>query len=116
LRGERTSRSILPRGWVSFPAISDIVAGGLGGIATRVSLPGPQGPGGCVKPRLLRSPLPQHADEHRSEYPILLAVDQKFGECATLRVAPELADPVGPIEVGEHQDVEQLGAVCSVGT
>ena len=23
---------------------------------------------------------------------------------------PELADPVGPIEVGQHQDVEQLGA------
>ena len=27
-----------------------------------------------------------------------------------LRVAPELADPVGSLEVGEHQDVEQLGA------
>ena len=29
---------------------------------------------------------------------------------SALRVAPELADPVGPLEVGEHQDVEQLGA------
>ena len=29
---------------------------------------------------------------------------------AALRVAPELADPVGSLEVGEHQDVEQLGA------
>ena len=29
---------------------------------------------------------------------------------AALWVAPELADPVGPLEVGEHQDVEQLGA------
>jgi len=26
------------------------------------------------------------------------------------RVAPELGDPVGSLEVGEHQDVEQLGA------
>ena len=24
--------------------------------------------------------------------------------------APELADPGGPIEVGEHEDVEQFGA------
>jgi hypothetical protein len=30
-------------------------------------------------------------------------------KCA-LRVAPEFADPVGPREVGEHQDMEQLGA------
>jgi hypothetical protein len=29
---------------------------------------------------------------------------------AALWVAPELSDPVGPVEVGEHQDVEQLGA------
>jgi hypothetical protein len=29
---------------------------------------------------------------------------------ATLQVAPELADAVGPFEVGEHEDVEQLGA------
>jgi hypothetical protein len=25
-------------------------------------------------------------------------------------VAPELADPVGSLEVGQHEDVEQLGA------
>jgi hypothetical protein len=25
-------------------------------------------------------------------------------------VAPELTDPVGALEVGEHEDVEQLGA------
>jgi hypothetical protein len=29
---------------------------------------------------------------------------------AALWVAPELADPIGPLEVGQHQDVEQLGA------
>ena len=27
-----------------------------------------------------------------------------------LGLRPELADPIGPIEVGKHQDVEQLGA------
>jgi len=44
------------------------------------------------------------------EHPVLLAVDQQFGEGAGLRVPPELADPVGPVEVGEHEDVEQLSA------
>jgi len=54
--------------------------------------------------------LPQHANQHRAKRPVLLAVDQEFGESATLGVAAELADTVGPLEVGEHQDVEQLGA------
>jgi hypothetical protein len=27
-------------------------------------------------------------------------------------VAPELADPVYPVEVGEHENVEKLGAGC----
>ena len=52
----------------------------------------------------------QHPDQHRSQRPVLLAVDQELGEGAALRVAPELADPVGSLEVGEHEDVEQLGA------
>jgi hypothetical protein len=64
---------------------------------------------GAGSPRLTVA-LPQHPDEHRSERPVLLVVDQKLGEGATLRVAPELADPVGPLEVGEHEDVEQVGA------
>ena len=29
---------------------------------------------------------------------------------ATLRVASKLSDPVGPLEVGLHKDVEQFGA------
>jgi hypothetical protein len=33
-----------------------------------------------------------------------------FGEGAALRVPAELSDPVGPLEVGQHEDVEQLGA------
>jgi hypothetical protein len=57
-----------------------------------------------------RGRLPQHPDEHRPERPVLLAVDQELGEGAALRVASELADPVGSIEVGEHQDVEEFGA------
>ena len=53
--------------------------------------------------------LPHRPDEHRSERPVLLAVDQELGEGATLWVAPELADPVCPLEVGEHDDMEELG-------
>ncbi len=54
--------------------------------------------------------LAQHPDEHRPERPALLAVDQQRGEGAALRVAPELADPLGAFEVGQHEDVEELGA------
>ena len=49
-------------------------------------------------------------DEHRPQRSIPLAFDQQLGEGAALRVAAELSDPVGSLEVGEHQDVEQLGA------
>jgi hypothetical protein len=35
--------------------------------------------------------LPEHPHEHRPERPILLAVDQQFGEGVALRVAPELS-------------------------
>jgi hypothetical protein len=38
---------------------------------------------------------------------------QSISSSAKVRVSgcpPELADPIGPVEVGEHQDVEQLGA------
>ena len=47
--------------------------------------------------------LPQNADQNRSQHPILLAVDQKLGEGAALRIAPELADPVGSVEVRAHE-------------
>jgi hypothetical protein len=56
--------------------------------------------------------LTEHPYEHRPKRPVLLAVDQELGECAPLRIAPELYDPVGSLAVGEHQDVEQLGAWC----
>ena len=61
-------------------------------------------------PRRTVARLPQHPDQHRPERPILLAVDQQLGEGATLRVAPELADPVDALEVRKPQDVEELGA------
>jgi hypothetical protein len=58
-------------------------------------------------PSLIR---PQHPDEHRPHSPLLFAVDQELGEGATRWVASELSDSLGPLEVREHQDVEQLGA------
>ena len=54
--------------------------------------------------------FPQHPDEHCPQGPVLLAIDQELGEGAALRVAPELTDPVGAVEVGEQEDVEQLGS------
>jgi hypothetical protein len=52
----------------------------------------------------------EHSHHHRPKCSVLLAVDQQLGEGATLRLAPELADPVGSLEVGQHEHVEQLGA------
>jgi hypothetical protein len=45
-------------------------------------------------------------DHPRPERPIVLAVDQQFGEGPALRVASELTDPVCSLEVGQHGDVE----------
>jgi hypothetical protein len=50
--------------------------------------------------------LPQHADQHRLERPVLLEVDQELGEGAGLRVAPVGLDRAHALEVGERQDVE----------
>ena len=61
-------------------------------------------------PRRTVARLPQHPDQHRPERSVLLAVDQELGEGAALRVAPELTDPVGSLEVREHEYVEQFGA------
>jgi hypothetical protein len=47
--------------------------------------------------------LPQHANHHRPECPILLAVDQDFAEGPGLRVRPIGADRVGSVEVGEQR-------------
>jgi hypothetical protein len=67
-------------------------------------------------PGLLPAPLapsgglPQHPDEHRTQGPVLLAVDQQLPEDTGLGVAPVGADRIGPVKVGGHQDAEQLGA------
>ena len=45
---------------------------------------------------------PSAPDQDGPERSILFAVDQEFGEGATLRVAPELANPVGSLEVGQQ--------------
>jgi hypothetical protein len=54
--------------------------------------------------------FPQHPDEHCPKRPVFLAVDQELGEGAALGKGPELADSFGALEVGQHQDVEQLSA------
>jgi hypothetical protein len=60
----------------------------------------------CIDKDAMRSAIED------SERPVLLAVDEKLGEGATLRVAPELADPVGAVEVGESENMEELGAAA----
>ena len=74
-------------------------------------------PCGASSASALRAPrcassagLPQHPDEHRPERPVFLAVDQQLGERPRPGVPVELADPVGAVEVGQRQDVEQLCA------
>jgi hypothetical protein len=54
--------------------------------------------------------LPQHHDEYRSEGPVLLAVDQEFGERPGLGVPLVGADRIDPVEVRQHEDMEELGA------
>jgi hypothetical protein len=54
--------------------------------------------------------LPHHADEYRPHGAVLLAVDQEVAEPPGLRMPPELADPLGPVEVGQAEDVEEFGA------
>jgi hypothetical protein len=62
-----------------------------------------------VTPYALRSP-PRNIPTSTARSVRLLAIDQELGERAALRVAPELADPVGTLEVGQHQDVQELVA------
>src|SRR5215208_3425956 len=64
----------------------------------------------AAAPRRVSGRLSQHPDQHRPQRPVLLAVDQELGERPRLGVPVELADAVGPLEVGKHQDAEKLGA------
>jgi len=43
--------------------------------------------------------LPQHPDQHRSERPVLLAVDQELGEGPASLGPPVRADRIGSLEV-----------------
>jgi hypothetical protein len=54
--------------------------------------------------------LSQHAHEHRSAGPVLLAVDQKLGEGATLREPKNSPIRSARSKSGSIQDVEKLGA------
>ena len=47
--------------------------------------------------------LPKYPNEHRLEVSILLAVDQQLGVRPRLGVPVELSDPVGSVEVGQHE-------------
>jgi len=55
--------------------------------------------------RQLAVDLPQHPDEYRPEDAILLAVEQQSPRWRDSPGSPELSDPVGPLEVGERQDM-----------
>ena len=58
----------------------------------------------------LRSNSAQQSEHNRPRRPVLLQVDQQLAEGPRLRVPPELADPVGAVEVGHPEDVEEFGA------
>jgi hypothetical protein len=47
---------------------------------------------------------------------VLLSVDQQLGEGPLLWVPVELADAVGAVEAGKHQDVDELGAGSGTDT
>jgi hypothetical protein len=59
---------------------------------------------------LLPFHLRQESEHDRPRRLVLLQVDQQLAEGPGLRVPPELADPLGPVEVRETEDVEELGA------
>jgi hypothetical protein len=58
---------------------------------------------------LLPLHLSQQPPDHRLGVLILLQVDQQLAGGPRLRVSPELADPVGAVEVREAEDVVEFG-------
>jgi hypothetical protein len=56
------------------------------------------------------APSRQESEDHRPRRIVLVQVDQQLAEGPSLRVPPELAYPVGPVEVGEAQDMVEFGA------
>jgi hypothetical protein len=63
-----------------------------------------------VRPLPLALRLTQRPDERRPEDAILLAVDRQLGEGVGSWGSPVGADRIRSVEVGEREDVEQLGA------
>jgi hypothetical protein len=59
---------------------------------------------------LLPPHIPQQPDDHPPRRLVLLQVDQQLAELSSLGVPPELADPVGAVEVREREDVAEFGA------
>jgi hypothetical protein len=60
-----------------------------------------------------RVPAPSlHEQPHTTAFVALSSTGsiRSSRRCESGGVAPELADPVYPVEVGEHEDVEKLGA------
>jgi hypothetical protein len=65
------------------------------------------------EPVLGRTPaldLPQHPRQHRPKRLILLAVDQELGEPCGSADNSRIRRSARPLEVGQREDVEQLGA------
>jgi hypothetical protein len=59
---------------------------------------------------LLPFHLREQPEHNRPRRLVLLQVDQELPEGPCLLSAPELADPIGAVEVGESEDVDELGA------
>jgi hypothetical protein len=54
--------------------------------------------------------LPQQPEDDRPCRSVLLQVDQQLPELSGLRVAPELTDPLGAVQVQEAPEEEEFGA------
>jgi hypothetical protein len=54
--------------------------------------------------------LYQQPEDDRPGGLVLLQVEQQLAEGTHFWVAPELADPLDSVEIGEAQDVEEFGA------
>jgi hypothetical protein len=67
-------------------------------------------PGFLVRRWLLPLHLSKESEHDRPRRLVLIHVDQQLAEAPRLRVSPELADPLGTLKVGKHQDVAELGA------
>jgi hypothetical protein len=78
-------------------------------IGRTASSGGPPGDDSQAGPSPIAVGFPQHADQPG---PDVRSSSQSISSSAktALWVVPELADTVGSLEVGEHEDVEKLGA------